>query len=73
MFQTNEDVLQRALLVAVDTGEYDVEESLDELAELARSAGAEVAARVTQRRESFDPATRAAELNSISRPAVSTR
>ncbi len=57
MFQTNEDVLQRAMLVAVDTGEYDVEESLDELAELARSAGAEVTARVTQRRESFDPAT----------------
>ena len=57
MFQTNQDVLQRALLAAVDTGEYDVEESLDELAELARSAGAEVVARVTQRRESFDPAT----------------
>ncbi|MBP1558766.1 MAG: GTPase HflX [Oscillospiraceae bacterium] len=57
MFETKETTVQRALLVAVDTGEYDVEESLDELAELARSAGAEVAARVTQRRESFDPAT----------------
>ena len=57
MFETKETTVQRALLVAVDTGEYDVEESLDELAELARSAGAEVAARVTQRREAFDPAT----------------
>jgi len=57
MYDTNETTRQRALLAAVDTGEYDVEESLDELAELARSAGAEVAARMTQRRPAFDPAT----------------
>ena len=57
MFETKEMVRQLALLAAVDTGEYDVEESLDELEELAHSAGAEVVGRVTQRREAFDPAT----------------
>ena len=31
---------ERALLAAVDTGEYDVEASLAELYELVRSAGA---------------------------------
>ncbi len=48
---------QRALLAAVDLGEYDAEVSLEELAELARSAGAEVVARVSQKRPEFDPAT----------------
>ena len=32
---------ERALLAAVDTGEYDAEASLAELYELVRSAGAE--------------------------------
>lgn len=57
MFDTREEILQRALLVAVDTGEYDVEESLDELEELTRSAGADPVGRIIQRREAFDPAT----------------
>ena len=39
------------VLVGVDLGEYDCEASLDELEELAKTAGAEVEARVTQRRE----------------------
>ncbi|MDR1816333.1 MAG: GTPase HflX [Clostridiales Family XIII bacterium] len=48
---------QRAILVAVDTGEYDVETSLAELAELAHTAGAEVLASVSQKRKGYDRAT----------------
>ena len=47
----------RALLIAVDTGEYDAETSLGELSELADTAGAEVAATMIQRRDTPDPAT----------------
>ncbi len=57
MFETNSQKAQRAVLLAVDTGEYDVNVSLDELAELAQTAGAETAAKVSQRRAAFDPAT----------------
>ena len=39
------------MLVSLDTGEYDAEASLSELAELARSAGAEVAAQTMQKGE----------------------
>ena len=45
------------MLVGVDLGEHDCEASLDELEELAKTAGAEVEARVTQRRETPDSAT----------------
>jgi GTP-binding protein HflX len=48
---------QRAVLVSVDTGAFDAEASLAELEELARSAGAEVLATVSQKRSSFDRAT----------------
>lgn len=48
---------ERAVLAAVDTGEYDAERSLDELAELAATAGAQVEGRLIQRRESPDKAT----------------
>lgn len=59
-----------ALLVAVDTGEYEVETSLEELAELAKTAGAEVLGTLTQKRESPDKATaigagRLAELREV--------
>ena len=47
----------RAILAALDTGEYDAESSMDELEELARTAEAEVAARVIQKRPSADAAT----------------
>ena len=50
---------ERALLLAVDTGTapWSVDESLDELEELARTAGAEVVGRVSQRLDHPDPRT----------------
>ena len=57
MFETNSHKTQRAILLAVDTGEYDVSISLDELSELAQTAGAETVAKVSQRRAAYDPAT----------------
>lgn len=53
----NLEVLEQALLVAVDTGEYDVNASMAELEELARSAGIEALAQVVQRRGEPDQAT----------------
>lgn len=47
----------RVLLAAVDTGAYDAEQSLDELEELADTAGADTAARIVQKRPTFDSAT----------------
>lgn len=47
----------RAVIITVDTGEFDAELSLDELEELARTAGAEVVGRVLQKRPSPDSAT----------------
>ncbi len=50
---------ERALLLAADTGNapWTVAESLDELEELARTAGAEIVGRVSQRLEHADPRT----------------
>ncbi len=56
MFE-NEEKLQRALLAAVDTGEYDAEASMAELMELTRSAGADPAFLLTQKRPAPDTAT----------------
>ncbi len=53
----NEITPERALLVEVDTGEYDAEASLAELYELARSAGAEPFGAITQKRPTQDSAT----------------
>ena len=47
----------KAILAALDTGEYDAESSMDELEELAKTANAEVLARVIQKRPSADAAT----------------
>lgn len=47
----------KALLVAVDLGEYDVEVSLDELELLADTAGADTVGKLTQKRQSLDSAT----------------
>lgn len=52
-----EKQLDKAILVAADVGEYDVEASVDELSELAKTAGAEEIARVIQKRPSYEPAT----------------
>ena len=49
---------ERVLLVAVQLGdEWETQESLDELAELVRTAGGVVAGRVTQARERIHPGT----------------
>ncbi len=47
----------RAVLVSADTGEFDAERSIDELEELAKTAEAEVAAKVIQKRPAYDSAT----------------
>lgn len=52
-----EDGTERALLVEVDTGDYDADASLAELYELARSAGAEPFGAITQKRPAQDKAT----------------
>ncbi len=49
--------LTRAILIGADTGEYDAESSMDELSELAQTAGAEELARVIQKREAYEAAT----------------
>ncbi len=49
--------ITRAVLVTADTGEFDAEQSLDELEELSDTAGVEVAARVIQKRPAQDSAT----------------
>lgn len=47
----------KAILISVDTGEFDTERSLDELEELAKTAGVEVMAKATQKRPAYDTAT----------------
>ena len=47
----------RTVLACVDTGEFDAEASLAELAELAATANAEVVGEVLQRKQYYDPAT----------------
>ncbi len=52
-----EDVPAKAVLACVDTGEFDAEASMDELAELASSANADVVGTIIQKRPTYDPAT----------------
>ena len=56
-FFENETRPERALLVELDTGEFDAQTSLDELHELVRSAGADPVLSVTQKRPSPETAT----------------
>ena len=56
MFE-NEIRPQRAMLVALDTGEYDAEASLAELEELTRTAGADPVLTLSQKRPAPDTAT----------------
>lgn len=48
---------ERALLVSVDTGAFDAQASIDELEELAHTAGAKVLAKMVQKRDTPDAAT----------------
>lgn len=53
----NEIKIETALLVSVDTGDFDAEVSIDELEELAHTAGAEVVGKVIQKKEAPEKAT----------------
>ena len=53
----NEIKKEYALLVSVDTGEFDAEVSINELEELANTAGAEVIGKVIQKKEAPEKAT----------------
>lgn len=56
MFDNLQEQKCRVILCAVDTGEYDAETSINELEELAETAGAETLAKMIQKRPSFDSA-----------------
>lgn len=56
-FYENKQEPEKAVLIAVDTGEYDCDISLDELGELAETAGAEVVGRMSQKRDKPDSGT----------------
>lgn len=56
MFE-NKESAEKAVLICADTGEYDAENSLVELSELAKTAGAEVVCEIVQKREAPDGAT----------------
>ena len=56
-FYENKQEPEKAVLIAVDTGEYNCETSLDELEELAATAGAQVTGRMWQKRDKPDSAT----------------
>ncbi len=53
----NDSQAVRAILISADTGEFDAELSMDELTELARTAGAETVGTVIQKRPAPDTAT----------------
>ena len=54
---TNEEKKERALLIAVDTGDDDYDVSMAELGELASTAGAQVVAQMVQKRPAVESAT----------------
>lgn len=53
----NRQEAERALLVSLDTGEFDAEASISELAELAKTAGAQVIGSMIQNRDTPNSAT----------------
>ena len=53
----NEDKKERALLISVDTGDFNTEVSMEELEELAKTAGAEVVGTSIQKRQAPVAAT----------------
>ena len=56
-FFENSTASEICILVSVDTGEFDAEASIDELEELAHTAGAEVFAKLIQKKDKPDNAT----------------
>lgn len=59
MLYDTEKEIERVILVGIDTGdnEFDAESCLDELGDLAKTAGAEIAGRLIQKREAINRAT----------------
>ncbi|MBE6806776.1 MAG: GTPase HflX [Ruminococcaceae bacterium] len=57
LHEIQQDQPERVLLVSVDTGEFDCEVSLNELAELVDTAGGVVVGTATQKKDSPDKAT----------------
>ncbi|MGN0468927.1 MAG: GTPase HflX [Acutalibacteraceae bacterium] len=53
----NTEKAEKALLVSVDTGDFDAEISIDELSELANTAGAVVLGKIIQKKERPEAAT----------------
>ena len=53
----NRQEAEKALLISVDTGDFDAETSIDELEELAHTAGAQVLGKIIQKRERPENAT----------------
>lgn len=53
----NKQEIEKALLVSVDTGDFDAEVSIDELEELAFTAGAQVCGKMIQKKERPENAT----------------
>lgn len=56
-FFENIETPETSVLVGLDTGDYDAEVSIDELEELAKTAGSKVLAKIIQKKEKPDPAT----------------
>lgn len=56
-FFENIQTPETSVLVGLDTGDYDAEVSIDELEELAKTAGSKVLAKIIQKKEKPDPAT----------------
>ena len=56
-FYENQEQEEKVLLIGVSTQDEDMEASLDELGELADTAGAVVLGRVIQNREAAHPGT----------------
>ena len=55
--KSNQEKISRALLISVDSGEYDAEASLEELFELVKSAGAEPELSIMQKLDKPESAT----------------
>ena len=56
-FYENTDSPERVLLISVDTGDFNAEESIEELALLVETAGGEAVVTLTQKLPSVNPAT----------------